>query len=232
MNQLVAGLLEIGAIAHDDATVKAALEDLADRFEFTGYAYTKLLSGEFAVISNLHPDWLKRKRKYDLDRRNPVLRRAQQSRCAFVWSSQEENLSEEDQSFFGCAAQFEIRSGITIPIAISNGAISALSFVSPKPVLTAQEEIDPIAASSAVGQLHARIEQLKVAPSIQEPFYLTPKEGTYTRWLSLGKTVEDTADIEQVKYNTVRIALAEARRRYDLCNNTQLVALAIRRGLI
>ena len=48
----------------------------------------------------------------------------------------------------------------------------------------------------------------------------------------LGKTVEDTAKIEDVKYNTVRIALAEARRRYDLCNNTQLVAQAIRRGLI
>ncbi|WP_225040626.1 hypothetical protein WGT02_38800 (plasmid) [Rhizobium sp. T1470] len=47
MNQLVAGLLEISAIAHDDATLKAALEDLADRFEFTGYAYTKLLPGDF-----------------------------------------------------------------------------------------------------------------------------------------------------------------------------------------
>ncbi len=232
MNQLVAGLLEISAVAHDEATLKTALADLADRFEFCGYDYTKLMPGDYYAISNLHPDWLKCSRKFDLDRRNPILRRAKKSRCVFAWSAQDEIPSEGDRSFYERAAQFGIRSGMTIPIAISNGAISALSFVSPEPVLTAHEEIDPIAASSAVGQLHTRIEQLKVAPSIQEPFYLTPKEATYTRWLSLGKTVEDTADIEQVKYNTVRIALAEARRRYDLCNNTQLVALAIRRGLI
>ncbi len=234
MNQLVAGLLEISAVAHDDATLKAALADLAERFEFSGYDYAKLLPGDFYVISNLHPDWLKRSRRLDLDRRNPIVKRAQQSRRAFIWSGTPQTGTplEEDQTFYETAAQFGIRSGITIPIAISSGAISVLTFVSPKSVVTAHDEIDPIAASSAVGQLHARIEQLKIAPSIQEPFYLSPKEGTYTRWLSLGKTVEDTADIEQVKYNTVRIALAEARRRYDLCNNTQLVALAIRRGLI
>ncbi|NLS07312.1 transcriptional regulator TraR [Rhizobium sp. P32RR-XVIII] len=234
MNQLVAGLLEISAVAHDGATLKTALADLAERFEFSGYDYSKLLPGDFYVISNLHPDWLKRSRKLDLDRRNPIRKRAQQSRGAFIWSGTQENgtLSEEDQTFYETASQFGIRSGVTIPIAISSGAISVLSFVTSKPVLTVQEEIDPIAASSAVGQLHARIEQLKVTPSIQEPFYLSPKEATYTRWLSLGKTVEDTADIEHVKYNTVRIALAEVRRRYDLCNNTQLVALAIRRDLI
>ncbi|NKL24966.1 autoinducer binding domain-containing protein [Rhizobium leguminosarum] len=234
MNQLVAGLLEIGAVAHDDATLKTALADLAERFEFTGYDYAKLLPGDFYVISNLSPDWLKLSRKLDLERRHPIMKRAQQSRRAFIWSGAQENgtMPEEDQTFYETASQFGIRSGVTIPIAISNGGISVLSFVSPRTVLSAWDEIDPIAASSAVGQLHARIEQLKVTPSIQEPFYLSPKEATYTRWLSLGKTVEDTAEIEHVKYNTVRIALAEARRRYDLCNNTQLVALAIRRGLI
>jgi LuxR family transcriptional activator of conjugal transfer of Ti plasmids len=234
MNQLIAGLLEIGAVAHDDATLKTALADLAGRFEFTGYEYAKLLSGDFYVISNLHPDWLKRSRKSNLDRLNPITKRAQQSRRAFTWSGTQDQvaLSEEEKTFYETAAQFGIRSGFTVPIAISNNAISVLSFVSPKTILSDWDEIDPIAASSAVGQLHARIEQLKVTPSMQEPFFLSPREAIYTRWLSLGKTVEDTAKIENLKYNTVRIALAEAKRRYDLCNNTQLVALAIRRGLI
>lgn len=233
MNQLVARLLEIGAVAHDEATLKTALADLAERFEFAGYDYAKLLPGDFYVISNLSTDWLKRSRKLDQEQRHPIIKRAQQSRRAFIWSgAQQDGALPEDQTFYEIALQFGIRSGVTIPIAISNGGISVLSFVSPKTVLRGWEEIDPIAASAAVGQLHARIEQLKVTPSIQESFYLSPKEATYTRWLSLGKTVEDAAKIEDVKYNTVRIALAEARRRYDLCNNTQLVAQAIRRGLI
>ncbi|MGO4440989.1 autoinducer binding domain-containing protein [Rhizobium sp. RAF56] len=235
MDQLVAGLLEISAVAHDGATLKAALAQLADRCGFLGYAYAKMTPGDFCVISNLHPDWLKRSRKFDLAGRNPILRRANQSRRAFAWSDIQSPPAQptgEDQDFYEAASQFGIGSGITIPINISSGAISLLSFFSGKSVLDAEDDIDPVAASSAVGQLHARIEQLKVTPSIQEPFYLSPKEATYARWLSLGKTVEDTADIEDVKYNTVRIALAEVRRRYDLCNNTQLVALAIRRCLI
>ncbi len=234
MDQLVAGLLEIGAAAHDDATLKTALADLAEQFEFTGYGYAKRLTGDFYVISNLSPDWLKRSRKFDGERRHPIMKRAQQMRRAFVWSATEGQgtMPEEDKVFYETASQFGIRSGLTLPIAISNGGISVLSFVSPKEVLRGWEDVDPIAASSAVGQLHARIEQINVTPSIQEPFYLSPKEATYARWLALGKTVEDTAKIEDVKYNTVRIALADARRRYDLCNNTQLVALAIRRGMI
>lgn len=234
MNQIVAGLLEICAVAHDDLTMKTALTDLAEQFEFSGYNYSKLQPGDFYVVSNLDPDWLRRSRKFDLERRNPILKRAKQTRRAFIWSGapQREAFSDDDRTFFESASRYGIRSGITIPIAISSGAISVLSFVSSRSVLTAHDDIDPIAASSAVGQLHARMEQLKIAPSIQQPFYLSPKEVTYAQWLALGKTVEDTAEIEQVKYNTVRIALADARRRYDLCNNTQLVALAIRRGLI
>lgn len=68
MDQLVAGRLEIGAAAHDDATLKTALADLAERFEFTGYGFAKRLTGDFYVISNLSPDWLKRSRKFDVER--------------------------------------------------------------------------------------------------------------------------------------------------------------------
>ncbi|MFK4772108.1 hypothetical protein ACI3K0_29235, partial [Rhizobium sp. ZW T2_16] len=85
---------------------------------------------------------------------------------------------------------------------------------------------------SAVGQLHAHIEHLRVRPTIEEQVYLTPKEATYLRWIELGKTVDETADLEQVKYSTVRITLDGAKERYNLTNNTQLVGLAIRRGLI
>lgn len=234
MKQLILGLLEISAVAHDASSLGRALENLAEQFGFLGYGYVKPVPGDFYMISNLDPEWIKRSKTYALSRQNPILRRAQQLCRAFIWSGalQVDQMTDGDSSFYETASHYEIRSGITFPIAIANGAISMLSFVSAMPVLTVQEEIDPIVASSAVGQLHAHIEHLKIASTPQEPFYLTPKEGTYTRWLSLGKTVEDTADIEQVKYNTVRIALAEARRRYDLCNNTQLVAQAIRRGLI
>jgi LuxR family transcriptional activator of conjugal transfer of Ti plasmids len=107
-----------------------------------------------------------------------------------------------------------------------------LTFASSKPKLTMEREIDAIAAASAVGQLHAHIEHLRVKPTIEEQVYLTPKEATYVRWIELGKTVDETADLEQVKYSTVRITLDGVKERYNLTNNTQLVGLAVRRGLI
>ena len=93
-------------------------------------------------------------------------------------------------------------------------------------------EIDAITAASAVSQLHTRFEHLRVTPSIEEKIVLTPKQATYIRWLSLGKTVEVIAELEQAKYAGVRSAIDDVRTRYNLANHAQVVALAIRRGLI
>lgn len=234
MDRLLERLLDICAIARDQTTLKSALADVAERFEFCGYGFLNLRPGETYAVSNFHPEWQHRYLNSNLKRQDPRVHKARRIRRAFIWSAQseEEVLSKEGRRFFAAAGDFGIRCGISIPIAIANSAMSMLTFASSRSSLTREWKIDPVAAASAVGQIHARIEHLRTTPSAEVPVYLSPKEATYARWLELGKTVEDVADIEQVKYNTVRIALAEVRRRYDLCNNTQLVALAIRHGLI
>lgn len=232
-NYLLDWLLEISATSHGFTSLKAALAKAAEQSGFAGYEYIALLPGNFSIFSNLPFGWLAHSKKLSLEQRHPIIKKAQLSRRAFTWSqTRDARAMPDDHMFYKAASHYDIRSGLTIPIAISNGGISMLSFVSAKNVLEGWEEIDPIFAAAVVGQLHACIEHMEETPSRPETFYLSPKESTYTRWLSLGKTVEDVAKIEDVKYNTVRIALAEARRRYDLCNNTQLVAQAIRRGLI
>ncbi len=60
----------------------------------------------------------------------------------------------------------------------------------------------------------------------------TPKEAKYLRWIEAGKTAEEIAEIEGVKYNTVRINLENAKKRFGVYNITQLTAIAIRRQLI
>jgi LuxR family transcriptional activator of conjugal transfer of Ti plasmids len=234
MTRWLERLLDITAIARDQKTLKAALSDLADRFGYSGYAFVNLRPGQSYAVSNYQAEWQERYHKEDLKRVDPIVRQAQKLRRAFAWSNglHKSFLSKEERQFFSDASAYGIQSGITIPVATPNGAQSMLTFASAESCVASENEIDAVMAASAVAQLHARIEQLQVTPSIEDLIYLSPKEATYVRWLEFGKTVEDAADIEGVKYNTVRIALADARRRYDLCNNTQLVALAIRRGLI
>ncbi|MBW9116380.1 transcriptional regulator TraR [Rhizobium cauense] len=227
-------LLDITAIARDQNSLKSALSDLGERFEFTGYAYIVLRFGRTFAISNYHPDWQDHYFKSDLKSMDPVIKQAKKVRRAFSWSGEADrkSMSKGELAFFADAADFNIRSGVTIPITLPNRGTAVLTFASIKPQLEVDHEIDAIAAASTVAQLHSRIETLQATPSVEEPFYLSPKEVAFARWLELGKTVQDVADVEEVKYNTVRKAMEELRRRYDLCNNTQLVALAIRRGLI
>ncbi|MGF9567137.1 transcriptional regulator TraR [Neorhizobium sp. JUb45] len=234
MDKLIGKLLDINAVARNQTTLKAALAALADTFGFSGYGYLNLRPGDLHAVSNLSDAWQERYFKDTLRLLDPRVRRAQREKRAFVWSTDGPTgkWSKEDKKFYTLAAEFGIRSGLVMPVQVSNGAIAMLNFASAEPVPIREWKIDAVAAASAVAQLHMLIGHLRTKPSIEEHIYLGPKEATFVRWLELGKTVEDVADLEEVKYNTVRIALVDARRRYDLCNNTQLVALAIRRGLI
>jgi len=234
MARWVEKLLDINAIARDQKTLKSALAELADRFDCSGYAFVNLQPGKAYGISNYHPEWQARYRDKGFQLLDPVMTQARRLMRAFSWSGDalRSSLSAKERGFFSDASDYDIRSGVSIPIAAPNGAISMLTFASSKPKLVMERDVNAIAAASAVGQLHAHIEHLRVRPTIEEQVYLTPKEATYLRWIELGKTVDETADLEQVKYSTVRITLDGAKERYNLTNNTQLVGLAIRRGLI
>ena len=73
---------------------------------------------------------------------------------------------------------------------------------------------------------------LSLTPSDQHPASLDPKEAAYLQWIAVGKTMEETADLEGVKYNSVKSKLEETRKRLRIHRMPHLVALAIRAGLI
>ncbi|QTG17209.1 transcriptional regulator TraR (plasmid) [Agrobacterium tumefaciens] len=101
-----------------------------------------------------------------------------------------------------------------------------------RPAIPLDREIDAVAAAAAVGQLHARISFLRTTPTAEDAAWLDPKEATYLRWIAVGKTMEEIADVEGVKYNSVRVKLREAMKRFDVRSKAHLTALAIRRKLI
>lgn len=227
-------LLDITAIGNDQGTLKGALSELTDRFDFVGYAFVNVRPGQTYAVSNYAPEWQKIYDTLDYRVIDPVMTQAQRVKRAFAWSGEayRSALSKEQKTFFSGASDFKIRSGVSIPVATPNGAMSMLTFASSKPSLASDIEIDAVTAASAVSQLHARIEFLRVTPSVEEKIILSPKQATYVRWLSLGKTVEVIAELEEAKYSSVRSAIDAIRDRYNLSNHAQVVALAIRRGLI
>ncbi len=106
------------------------------------------------------------------------------------------------------------------------------TLASEKPTIELDREIDAVDAATAVAQLHARIAFMQARPTAESPAHLDPKEAAYLKWMAVGKTMEEAAALEGVKYNSVRVKLAETKKRFDVHTTTHLTALAIRRKLI
>lgn len=227
-------LTDLTALQVDETILKDALAGLAEQIGFGGYAYLSIQPGHVLAVSNYHPEWQSTYFERGYSALDPVVKRAKSIKRAFTWTGQLERsrLSKAERSFYAHAADFGIRSGVTIPIKTANGAMSMFTLASDRPTIDMDREIDAVAAAAAIGQLHARIAFLEATPSAEEPVRLDPKEATYLRWIAVGKTMEEVAELEGVKYNSVRVKLVEAKKRFDVHTMTHLTALAIRRKLI
>ncbi|RUU25062.1 transcriptional regulator TraR [Mesorhizobium sp. M6A.T.Ce.TU.016.01.1.1] len=227
-------LTDLTAIEGDQSNLEEALAGLAEQIGFGGYAYLNIQPGHMLAISNYHPDWLSLYFERRYSALDPVVRRAKSLKRTFTWAGEQERprLSKAERSFYAHASDFNIRSGITIPVKTANGSMSMFTLASEKLTIDLDREIDAVAAASAVAQLHARIAFLRATSTSEDAAFLDPKEATYLRWIAVGKTMEEVADLEGVKYNSVRVKLAETKKRYNVHTLPHLTALAIRRKLI
>lgn len=227
-------LTDITTIRGDDIILKDALAELAEQNSFSAYAYVHIQPGHILAVSNYHPEWQSIYMKGKYSALDPVVKRAKSAKQAFTWSAGQDRpwLSNAERAFFGHAADFNIRSGITIPVRTATGSVSMFTLASDRMALDLERDIDAVAAATAAAQLHARISFLQEAPSVEDGAYLDAKEDAYLRWIAVGKTMEEVAALEGVKYNSVRVKLAETKKRFNVHTTTHLIALAIRRRLI
>jgi LuxR family transcriptional regulator, activator of conjugal transfer of Ti plasmids len=227
-------LIDLAALRGDENVLKDALTHLAHQAGFSCYAYLYIRPSQTIASSNYPSDWRSIYFKRKFETVDPIVKRAKSLKRVFTWSGEDQrrHLSKEELGFFDLAADFGIRSGITIPIRAANGSTSMFTLASDKPAIDLERDIDPVVAAAAVGQLHTRMTLLPLTPSAQHPTWLDPKEAAYLSWISVGKTMEEAADLEGVKYNSVKSKLEEARKRFEIHTMPHLVALAIRAGLI
>ncbi|MFA1676043.1 transcriptional regulator TraR [Rhizobium mongolense] len=223
-------LTDLAAIPGDERIVKHGLARFTEEMGFAGYAYVNILSSHAHIVSNYGPEWQSEYAKQHYFEIDPVVRRARALTGAFTWSGERERsqLSKEERSFYAHAADFGIRSGVTIPIRAAHGTLAIFTLASERPESDLQHGLDPLAAA-AVGQLHARISFTDLAPTVPQPEFFDSRAANYLYWLSEGKTKTEVAGIDNVSYNSVR---AKLRQYLDTKNTTHLVSTAIRKGLI
>lgn len=227
-------LTDIAAIRGDEGILKNALATFTEQLGFAGYAYLNIQPGRSLAMSNYHPEWQSGYFKRGYLAIDPVIRRARSLKRAFTWGDEQQmpQTSKAERSFFTHAAEFGIRSGITVPIKTAYGSIAMFTLASEEPAIDLDREIDPVEAASAVAQLHARLNLTDPTPSAEGPVGLDPKGAAFLSWIAVGKTMEEAAELEGVKYNSVRVKIAETKKRFDVHTLTHLTAVAIRRKLI
>lgn len=191
-------LTDLAAIQGDESILTQGLSDLTEHFGFTGYAYLHIQHKHTIAVTNYHRDWRSTYFENKFDKLDPVVKRAKSRKHVFAWSAEQDRarLSGEERAFYAHAADFAIRSGVTVPINTANGSMSMFTLASGRPVIDLDHDIDAVAAAAAVGQLHARISFLQTTPTVEDTAWLDPKEATYLRWIAVGMTMEEIADVE------------------------------------
>lgn len=227
-------LTDLTAINHNDTDLNEALTALSEELGFGLFAFFHINVGTSFAISNYDEAWQSLYFEKGFKNIDPVVTKAKTLLRAFSWSWDQDKrlLTKAQKEMYARSSDFGIRSGVTVPIRTANGSMSMFTLASRNDNTCVDRDIDAVAAAAAVGQLHARIAFLQTQPTSQEPVAFTPKETTYLRWSEAGKTVEEIAEIEGVKYNTVRINLENAKKRLGVYNITQLTSIAIRRKII
>ncbi|MEZ5784489.1 MAG: autoinducer binding domain-containing protein [Rhizobiaceae bacterium] len=234
MHQWFEKLTDVSAASRNDAMMKEGLSGLANDLGFESYAYLNVQSVRTTAVSNYHPEFQSLYFIRNYARIDPVVATARKLMRAFTWSGEDVGRrgSKPLRRFYSESQDFGIRSGISIPIKTAFGHMAMLTLASRKPSLTLERDIDPVAAASAVAQLHAKLEQQEVKPTVLTEVDLRLSQLLCLRWAAEGKSMRDIATLEDISFSTVKFHLRNGKKELKANTLPQATALAAKLKLI
>ncbi|MFN7027315.1 MAG: autoinducer binding domain-containing protein [Pseudorhizobium sp.] len=225
-------LVEHVMLSRDPAIVRETLAKLASEAGFDHYAYLFLYADRQEVISNYRREWQQRYFQRSYATIDPVIQRAWQKMQGFAWSSEVGSGSKRLSSFFAEAAEFGIRSGITIPIKTGFTRMALLTMASRDARFADSRTFNPILAAAAVAQLHCYLRMLNAQPTSQTHVDLKAVERIYLRWCAEGKRMRDIAVLEKDSPGNVAFHLQNAKAALGATTLPQATALGKELNLI
>lgn len=227
-------LTDVAAVARTEDVLKNALPSLVQELGFEGYAYLYVEPVRMHAVSNYAQQWQDRYFSERYRHVDPVVQTACATMRAFTWSApaSRECKTKAVRRFYSEAADFGIRSGITIPVRTASRHMSMLTLASSKPSLSLERDLDQIAAVTAVAFLHATLEAHSVRPTAYNKFQLTARQALCLKWSAEGKSMKDIAVLENLSFGTVNFHLNNAREILEASSLAQATALATKLNLI
>jgi LuxR family transcriptional activator of conjugal transfer of Ti plasmids len=222
----------VGIIA-TERHFRGSLQTLAHDLGFEFYAYINIRSKIGFAISNYPKEWQVRYFRNFYQRVDPVIEGAGRKMAPFSWSLSDRHFQQGKRRLFSNeAAEFGIRSGVTIPIPAGYGHKAMLTFASGRSTAEAHSRLDPLPAITVASLAHAYVTVRRSRPSVTSVIRLAPQEAICLRWAAEGKSMHEAAALLDIKYSSARSYLDKAREKLGAVTLTQAVATATRLNLI
>lgn len=212
----------------------AALQMLAAELGFEWCAYLDAYGTDVRGISDYPPAWIDHYLSQDLSIIDPVVRTARALGKPFVWSIDEmpTRVSKAQTSFMGEAADFGIRSGVSIPIPSGFRHTAMLTLASSSAKSDARTITEYEVTRDAAIYLHA-FAKIRAHTILEGPdFRLSPQEAKVLAWCKRGFCAADIAELMGLKEPSVRFHMQGARRKLGANNIQQAIGIATDHRLI
>jgi LuxR family transcriptional activator of conjugal transfer of Ti plasmids len=206
---------------------RAALARVAKAHGFDQFAFLYLQGQLTRVYSNYPPEWLSRYFDRSYSTIDPIVEFSRRQRTVFNWSVDGSRtwLSGEQRHFYREAADFGIRCGISVPVRIGFGHLAILTLASSVHHPVDRDKFDPLTALVAATMVHGQLVH-DVGLARKRSVLLSNREANCLRWIAEGKRMFDIADIEEIKFGTVRDYLDGARAKLSAVTLAQATWLA------
>lgn len=185
------------------------------------------LSGN-TIITNWPSELLSLFDRAGLLQSSPVIRRLRRTTAPFIWDTDtiaEERGSPVSKNLF---ERFGLRWGACFPVHDVAGGRGAITIAGEGPVFSPQQMMELSYISIHVFN---RLSEIRNVDN-RAVELLTDREIDCLNWTAAGKTSVEIAEILGLSEHTVNHYLNRAARKLDTVNRTQVVAKALRIGLI
>lgn len=226
------GFIESIELSRNERAIRQTLKSFTTALGFDRFAYLHVRGADVTSLSNYPQEWqdIYLGRQYVLI--DPVVAKARRCMDPFTWSDEMAGSAAPIKRLFGEAAEFGLRSGLTIPVRGSFGRIAMLTLATDQPRADFIQIRDVIRAVTAVAFVHVHLTHLRSSHDASASVALTPREAHCLAWASRGKTRSETAALLGIKEPTVRFYTESAFEKLGAANITHAVRLAMEKGLI
>lgn len=194
--------------------------------------------GDLTLVTSYPKNWVDRycdEQYQDID---PVLRQARVIGPAFLWDASDaaETRSIKERRFFEDTLDFNIKAGVTVPIAAGYGRFAALTFATDDRSLAldrlTENSKDLLQMMGFAYHAHVKARMSDPLELDGDNVVLTFRERQCLGWASSGKTMQEMATILRVTPRVVKFHLDNGRRKLGASTLPHAVALALRRELL